>query len=110
MSADCVLDILLLEDSRKVVNTLLLGLGKPTNISALDKTILVTDLTRHVMLGAGSFGQVWLASSKDGKGKKKPQIFALKVQSKYQLLQTQQAEGVVGEQNIMASLKSPFII
>jgi CRP-like cAMP-binding protein len=110
-SGDCVLDILSLEDIRKVVNTSLLGLGKSTKISALDKTILVEDLTRHVMLGAGSFGQVWLASyGGDETGKKKSRIFALKVQSKYQLLETQQADGVVGERNIMASLKSPFII
>jgi protein kinase A len=85
-------------------------LGKPARVSALDQSIQVNDLTRHVMLGAGSFGQVWLASSKAGATGKKRQIFALKVQSKFQLIETGQAEGVVGERNIMASLKSPFII
>jgi CRP-like cAMP-binding protein len=112
VSMDTVLDILSLEDCREVVNTTLLGLGKPTKVSALDKNIVPGDITRHTMLGAGSFGQVWLASSPNSHGKKKknPRIFALKVQSKYQLLSTDQAEGVLGECNIMASLKSPFII
>jgi serine/threonine protein kinase len=66
------------------------------------------------MLGAGSFGQVWLASyrppSKKEGSKKKARIFALKVQSKHQLIESGQADGVIAEVNIMMSLKSPFII
>ena len=110
VSRDCVLSILALEDCRKIVNTSLLGLGKSTKICALDQTIQVKDLKRHVMLGAGSFGQVWLASTGADSKKQNKRIFALKVQSKHQLIESHQAEGVVGERNIMASLKSPFII
>lgn len=103
------LDILLLEDVRKVINTTLLGLGKPAQVTALDKSIPIAELKRHKMLGAGSFGQVWLASYTPS-DKSKQRIFALKVQSKFQLIKTGQAEGVVAEVNIMMSLKSPFII
>ena len=101
------LDVLYLEDCRKIVDTTRLGLGKPVNVSSLESTLKFTDLTRHTMLGAGSFGQVWLTSAP---GTQKRRMFALKVQSKHQLLQSGQAEGVVAERNIMASLKCPFII
>jgi serine/threonine protein kinase len=39
-----------------------------------------------------------------------PQAYALKVQSKYELVESGQAKAVVEEKNIMASLHSPFII
>lgn len=61
-----------------------------------------------VRLGAGSFGQVWLASAEKGDGIR--HCYALKVQSKYQLIQTGQAEATVSEKNIMARLCDPFII
>lgn len=46
-----------------VVNTTLSGLGKDMTITSIDELIQYKDLTRHVMLGAGLFGQIWLASS-----------------------------------------------
>jgi cAMP-dependent protein kinase regulator len=49
------LDVLTLEDVRKVVNTALLGLGKPSQISGLDKSIQIEDIKRHKMLGAGRY-------------------------------------------------------
>jgi CRP-like cAMP-binding protein len=117
-SKDCALDVLYLEDCRKVVDTTLLGLGKPTKVSALEQSLEMSDLTKHTMLGAGSFGQVWLVSAPESTKKEKRgvfvfdkrRVFALKVQSKHQLIESDQAEGVVAERNIMASLKSPFII
>eukprot|EP00980_Cylindrotheca_fusiformis_P001939 scaffold442_cov110-Cylindrotheca_fusiformis.AAC.6 len=112
VSMDSILDFLYLEDCRKVVDTKLLGLGKPTKVSAFDNNIKPEDIKRHVMLGAGSYGQVWLASTPDGRRhhKRKPRIYALKIQSKFHLLEKSQAEGVLAECNILASLKSPFII
>ena len=56
------IDILYLEDCRKVIDTTLLGLGRPPTISAIDETLQFEDVRRHTLLGAGSFGQVWLAS------------------------------------------------
>ncbi len=108
-TAHTELDILLLDDVRKVINTALLGLGKPAQVTALDKSIPIEKLKRHKMLGAGSFGQVWLATYTPPETMTQ-RIFALKVQSKHQLITTGQAEGVVAEVNIMMSLKSPFII
>jgi len=112
------LDVLALEDVRKVLDTSLLGLGKPVQVSGIDPKIKVEHIQRHIMLGAGSFGQVWLASYQHGNGggssvestKRRKRVFALKVQSKHQLIQSGQAQGVVAEVNIMKSLKSPFII
>ena len=107
-------DILYLEECRKVVNTRLLGLGKPAPVSAIDASIQWADLRRHKMLGAGSFGQVWLASVPDQDGSDetgdKRRIVALKVQAKHQLVESSQAARVVAERNILASLHSPFII
>lgn len=93
---------------RKILDTTVLGLGKDPTISPIDKSIRMDDLTRHVMLGAGSFGQVWLASSEGSDGTRQP--YALKVQSKYQLIQVHQAEAVVSEKNIMACLCHPFVL
>lgn len=102
---------LFLEDARKVVNTALLGLGKPVEVTGLDKTIQVEDIKRHKMLGEGSFGQVWLTSyTPPGSDSKNTKIFALKVQSKHQLIESGQAEGVIDEANILMRLRSPFII
>eukprot|EP00934_Nitzschia_sp_Nitz4_P001254 Nitzschia sp. Nitz4//scaffold200_size39268//3333//5875//NITZ4_007610-RA/size39268-augustus-gene-0.66-mRNA-1//1//CDS//3329541268//1254//frame0 len=106
-----VLDTLFLEDIRKVVNTSQLGLGKPVKVTGIDSSIKVTDIKRHKMLGTGSFGQVWLASyTTPGGDSKKSRLFALKVQSKHQLIESGQVEGVLSEVNIMTTLKSPFII
>jgi serine/threonine protein kinase len=68
-----------------------------------------------ISIASISFGQVWLASyaprPKEGSSTpRKRRIYALKVQSKYQLIEMGQSEGVVAEVNIMSSLKSPFII
>lgn len=60
-------------------------------------------MTRHSKLGSGTFGQVFLATS----GHRR---YALKVQSKFQLLGKEQSEIVVRECNIMEHLKHPFIL
>lgn len=101
------IDYLMLEDARKVVDTSMLGLGKPVIVTGIDPSIHIQDVVRHRMLGAGSFGQVWLATLK---GDKEKQIYALKVQSKRQLIETSQADGVIAEINIMKCLRSQFII
>lgn len=54
------------------------------------------------ILGAGTFGQVWLVSRKSSLGE--PKAYALKVQSKYELVEAGQARAVVYEKNIMAQL------
>mmetsp|Transcript_25000 Transcript_25000/g.45211 ORF Transcript_25000/g.45211 Transcript_25000/m.45211 type:complete len:830 (-) Transcript_25000:336-2825(-) len=63
------------------------------------------DLDMIRILGAGTFGKVWLVTNKhDGNA------YALKVQVKRQLIDYNQAEGVIREKDIMAKLDHPFII
>jgi hypothetical protein len=103
---DCTLGVLTVKDARTLVDTSTLGIsGKP----AKETKIQVKDLEKHKILGAGTFGQVWLVSEK-GKDKNKAEAYALKIQSKYDLIQNNQANGVVNEKNIMAKLNHPFII
>jgi len=106
-------DILYLEDCRKVVNTRLLGLGHAP-VSAINSFIQWSDIKRHKMLGTGSFGQVWLASipNQDGSSMDghERQIVALKVQSKHQIVQASAVDRTIAERNILASLHSPFVI
>jgi CRP-like cAMP-binding protein len=65
------------------------------------------DVQRHLILGEGTFGQVWLASNKCGS---KPCPFAIKIQSKHQLVLEGQGETAIREKETMQELKHPFII
>lgn len=83
---NCVCAALKLRTMRRVINTVHLGTGNKDIATAAGKSNLkLDDLKRHTLLGAGTFGQVWLVSAADGKGDKKP--YALKVQSKYELIE-----------------------
>lgn len=102
-----------LQDCRKIVDTTILGEDKPDMLDfskSVKKTdIQMEDLTKHKILGAGTFGQVWLVSRK-GHTDASRRPYALKVQSKYELVENNMAQGVVQEKEIMAMLKHPFII
>lgn len=76
--------------------------------SIVERGIALKDLERHTILGAGTFGQVWLVSRKKSDGKRV--AYALKIQSKYELVHDGQATAVVYEKNIMAQLHHPFLI
>ena len=104
---DCTLGVLTVKDARTIIDTKVLGIAKETK--APKSKIQVKDLEKHKILGAGTFGQVWLVSEK-GKDKSKTEAYALKIQSKYDLIQNNQAKGVVNEKNIMAKLNHPFIL
>jgi len=73
--------------------------------SALDPSVDLTRLKKHRILGAGTFGQVWLASDKQSKN-----VYALKIQSKRVVVSHEQYDGVVREKNIMAQINHPFVI
>lgn len=106
---DVVVGRLTLAECRSVIDTTQLGQSKRTEFnSILGSNIRLGDLKRHRILGAGTFGQVWLVSKESPTGKAHP--FALKIQSKYELVENQQAAGVIQEKNIMAKLQHPFII
>jgi CRP-like cAMP-binding protein len=102
------IDVLYLEECRRVINTTKLGLGASSTVCSIDPDFEPSCLRRHVMLGRGTYGQVWLASVPGSDGKAK-NVVALKVQPKYQLLQTSNPQRIIAERNILASLHSPFI-
>lgn len=106
-----VIDVLYLEEIRSVIDTTIIGLGLDNNnFSGL--VTQLRDIERHALLGTGSFGQVWLASISNG-GESidfDRRTVAFKVQSKYQIIESGKAERMVAERNILASLKSPFLL
>jgi len=101
-----------LKACRKIMDTR--HIGTPLAVtgdlsgSILEKGLTLGDLKKHTILGAGTFGQVWLVSRTKSDGKRA--AYALKVQSKYELVQDGQANAVVYEKNIMAKLHHPFLI
>jgi hypothetical protein len=77
-----------------------LGQGKNT----LDDTITKDTLKKHQILGAGTFGQVWLTTQKKTKD-----AYALKIQYKRELIEYGQAKGVIREKEILARMRHPFV-
>jgi CRP-like cAMP-binding protein len=107
-----ILGVLTLAACRTVFDTLLLGqelAGKGVVRGLAMSDIKLENLERHKILGAGTFGQVWLVSDKAATGGNKIP-FALKIQSKFELTKDGQAKAVVDEKNIMSQLQHPFLI
>jgi len=69
--------------------------------------ISLHDLKKHTILGAGSYGQVWLVSYVGADGERRP--YALKIQSKHELLEANQAAGAIQEKYLMEQLNHPFL-
>ena len=112
-SAMTRVDVLYLEECAKVVNTTTLGLGMNSSVNSIDTSVQWANLRRHKLIGTGSFGQVWLAStekSQDENESQKRRFFALKVQAKYPLVRSGNADRLIGERNVMSSLNSPFVM
>jgi hypothetical protein len=109
---EVVCGVLKLADCRRVLDTRLIGqpdaASRVLYDSIIDKDVALDGLKRHRILGAGTFGQVWLVSRETSGGERK--AYALKVQSKYELCKDGQAKAVVYEKNIMAKLHHPFLI
>ena len=108
---DAVCGVLTLKICRGIFDTTRIGRGKkPPDFSAsvMEANTRLEDLKKHVMLGTGTFGQVWLVSHKTGDDKQS--VFALKVQSKSELIQAHQAKGVVQEMTIMKQLNHPLLL
>ena len=103
------LAVLTLEACRGLMDTTTFGTGKRVDFTSIvDSNIPLDALRRHTILGQGTFGQVWLVSKMAPDGTNRP--YALKIQSKYDLIVNEQALGVVNERNIMARLKHPFLL
>ena len=62
------------------------------------------DLEFHRLFGAGTFGRVWIVSRKGG-----TTAYALKIQSKRELLDQRQASGASRERSVMSKLDHPFV-
>ncbi|KAL7576356.1 hypothetical protein ACA910_018169 [Epithemia clementina (nom. ined.)] len=112
MLADCryVFDVDLLSGKKKAPSFTLTkeellkaGPSKPK------KNIKLEDLVKKTILGAGSFGQVWLVSGVDeDTGEFLP--YALKIQAKYDLHQEGQIGAVIREKQILSETNHPFIV
>ena len=108
---ECVCGVLKLESFRRIIDTQ--NMGKPQNINELDSlricdvTVTLDQLKLSRILGAGTFGQVWLVSRTASDGTLR--AYALKVQSKHELCTSGQARGVVREKNIMSQFHNPFV-
>ena len=72
--------------------------GEDEPVDSLD------DLDFHRLFGAGTFGRVWIVSPF---GKKV--AYALKIQSKRELLDQRQAGGAQRERSVMVKLDHPFV-
>lgn len=106
LDGSVVVGALSIESFRKVLDTTALG-TKETRSKTDDNPILLEDLVRHTIIGAGTFGQVWLVSHSGEDKERRP--YALKVQSKFELIRTHQAAVVVQEKKIMEALNHPFL-
>lgn len=109
LDEEVMLGVLTMEKCREVVDTTTLGQGKRQKSASIKEfKIGLNELKKHAILGAGTFGQVWLVSHDSSHSGRHP--YALKIQSKYELVQNHQAKGVVQEKNLMQQLHNPFLI
>jgi hypothetical protein len=109
VTEDCVCGILRLSDCRMVMDTL--SIGKPRKSLLSDSIaqggLKLTELKRHRILGAGTFGQVWMVSRERADGSRT--AYALKIQSKFELCENGQARAVITERDNMATLQHPLL-
>lgn len=108
---DAVCGVLTLKSCRTLFDTSRFGHGTQKaefTASVMERNTELTDLKKHVMLGTGTFGQVWLVSHKTGADQ--TTVYALKIQSKSELIQAHQAKGVVQEMTIMKQLNHPLLL
>lgn len=80
-------------------------LGKNYERAAFDDNISYETLEKKCLLGQGSFGQVWLCRDTAHDAP-----YALKIQYKRELIQQNQASGVVRESQVMRKMHHPFVL
>lgn len=103
---DVTCGVLTVASCRKVIDTRRMGQKELDSIFLTG--VPLASLKRHAILGAGTFGMVFLVSRENAIGERV--AYALKVQSKYELYKEGLAQSVVYEKNIMAKLHHPFLI
>eukprot|EP00534_Pseudo-nitzschia_fraudulenta_P000339 CAMPEP_0201119968 /NCGR_PEP_ID=MMETSP0850-20130426/4059_1 /ASSEMBLY_ACC=CAM_ASM_000622 /TAXON_ID=183588 /ORGANISM="Pseudo-nitzschia fraudulenta, Strain WWA7" /LENGTH=811 /DNA_ID=CAMNT_0047385893 /DNA_START=115 /DNA_END=2550 /DNA_ORIENTATION=+ len=96
---------LLLSDLLEIIHDpLRLGKDYEHNRS-YDMTVTKSSLEKKRLLGQGTFGEVWLC-----KQATRNQPYALKVQYKRDLIDQNQAAGVIRETRIMEKMNHPFVM
>jgi len=71
----------------------------------LKKSFTMSSIKKHRLLGAGTFGKVWLVEDIDDNSP-----YALKQQEKGTILEYNVLKGVFREKTIMETINSPFVI
>jgi protein kinase A len=83
-----------------------LRLGKDYRVSAnMNPNVTKEKLERIRLLGAGTFGQVWLTRDTKTDG-----AYAMKIQYKRELIDYNQADGVIREKRVMERMHHPFVM
>lgn len=104
---DALVYVITRENIEQAIGSLLrLGKPMPYKPSRLDHKMCLEDLELHRILGAGSYGRVWLAQHK----KQPERIFALKVMDKVEIASRKMPTKVIQEKNILASIDHPPIV
>ena len=99
---DTKLGMLPLKAAAKVLHDIM-RLGRSG--TGQDATVTTETLEKKKVLGAGTFGTVWLTRHTPS-----DKAYALKVQYKRELIECGQAKGVIREKNIMARMQHPFVM
>ena len=73
--------------------------------STIDPSITKDNLVKMRILGAGTFGQVWLTRDDQTNS-----AYALKIQYKRELIEFGQARGVIREKQVMERMRHPFVM
>lgn len=102
VTEDAKLGMLTLADAAQVLHDIL-RLGRRG--TGQDSTITTETLEKRKVLGAGTFGTVWLT-----RHAKSDTAYALKVQYKKELIEYGQAKGVIREKNVMERMQHPFVM
>jgi len=102
VTEDAKLGMLPLESAAKILHDIL-RLGRSG--SGQDVTVTTETLEKRKVLGAGTFGTVWLTRHTTTNN-----AYALKVQYKRDLIEFKQAKGVIREKNVMARMQHPFVM
>ena len=82
-------------------------LSRKTSVAAYDQdpTLNLENLEYKTLVGAGTFGQVWLTCDRRDQA-----CYALKCQIKRDLISKRQVKGVLREKNLMATIHHPYIL
>lgn len=106
----CIVGTLTLQSCRCILDTTTLGrYRRPTLHESMDLGVSLEDLRKLELIGAGTFGQVWLVVKENAEGEAVVP-YALKIQSKYELTKQNSAAGAVRERKVMSELHHPFLL